>query len=107
MAGKLWNLTYVVRAGRYCVRRLLRLTGLHDERHRRSQNAVFLGSEFHANFRFWKWAINHKLLQVGEAVSVPCYTALKRPAKRHHLSDANFEAVGGYCVEQNIYWRYD
>ena len=30
MAGKLWNLTYVVRAGRYFVWRLLRLTGLHN-----------------------------------------------------------------------------
>ena len=44
MAGKLWNLTYVVRAGRYFEWRLLRLTGLHDERHPRNQNVVPLGS---------------------------------------------------------------
>ena len=66
MAGKVWNLTYVVRAGKYFVWRLLRLTGLHDERHPRNQNVVGLGSEFHADLRFWKWAINHKLLRVGE-----------------------------------------
>ena len=30
MAGKLWNLTYVVRAGRYFLWRFLRLTGLYD-----------------------------------------------------------------------------
>ena len=30
MAEKLWNLTYVVRAGRYFLWRLLPLTGLHD-----------------------------------------------------------------------------
>ena len=30
MAGKLWNFTYVVRAGRYFVWRLLLLTGVHD-----------------------------------------------------------------------------
>ena len=30
MAGKLWNLTYVVRADIYLLWRLLRLTGLHD-----------------------------------------------------------------------------
>ena len=30
MAGKWWNLTHVVRAGRYSVWRLLRLTGLQD-----------------------------------------------------------------------------
>ena len=55
MAGKVWNLTYVVRAGKYFVWRLLRLTGLHDERHPRNQNVVGLGSEFHADLRFRKW----------------------------------------------------
>ena len=40
MAGKLWNLTYVVRADRYFVGRLLVLTGLHGERHPRNQNLV-------------------------------------------------------------------
>ena len=30
VVGKLWDLTYVVRVGRYFVWRLLRLTGLHD-----------------------------------------------------------------------------
>ena len=53
------------------------------------------------------WAIDHELLQVGGTISAPCYAALKRPAKRHHLSDASFEAVGGYCVERRVYWRYD
>ena len=32
---------------------------------------------------------------------------LKRPPKRHYLSDASFEAVGGYGVEKKKYWRYD
>ena len=82
MAGKLWNLTYVVRAGRYFVWRLLSLTGLHNERDPKNQNVVSLGGQFHADFLFWKWAINRKLLQAGEAVSAPCYTALQRPAKR-------------------------
>ena len=86
--------------------RLLRLTGLHDERDARNQNVVRLGSEFHADLLFWKWAIKHKLLQAGEVVSARCYPALKRPAKRHYLSDASFEAVGGYCFEKKVYWRY-
>ena len=79
--------------------RVLRHTGLHDERDPRNQKAVRLGSEFHADLLFWKWPINHKILHAGEAVSVPCYTALERPAKRYYLSDASFEAVGGYCRE--------
>ena len=108
VAGKLWNLTYVVRAGRYLVRRLLRLTGLHDASARKNQNrTVELGREFHADLLFWKWAIDHELLLEGEALSAPCYTAIKRPAKRHYLSDASFESVGGFCVEKKVFWRYD
>ena len=37
----------------------------------------------------------------------PCYSALKRPAKRHYLSDVKFEAVGEYSVLRRVYWRYD
>ena len=76
MAVKLWNLTYVVRAGRYFVWRLSRLTGLHDERDPRTQNVVRLDREFHAELLFWKWAISRKLLQVWEEVSAPCYLSL-------------------------------
>ena len=81
MDCKLWNFTCVVRAGRYFVWRLLRLTGLHyshDQKHQ--NNTVSLGREFHADLLFWKWAIDHELLQVGETLSAPCYAALKRPA---------------------------
>ena len=106
LAGKLWSLTYVVCAGRYFVWRLLRLTGLHNERHPRNQNVVPLGSEFYADLSFWKWAISQKLLQSGGAGFAPCYTAVRPPA-RHYLSDASFEAMGGYCIEHRLYWRYD
>ena len=89
-------------AGRYLVGRLLRLTGLSDERHPRNQNVVRLGSEFHADLRFWKWAVNHKLPEVGEAVSTPCYTALERSAKRstHSTSASKQSAV---AVSRRIY----
>ena len=50
LAGKVWNLTYVVRAGRYFVWRLLRLTGLYDASARKNQNRmVELAKEFHAD----------------------------------------------------------
>ena len=53
--------------------------------------------------------IETKLLQRGESLSASCYSIsiVKRPAYRHYLSDASFEAVGGYCLETRIYWRYD
>ena len=38
MAWKRWNLTYIVRAGRYFVWSLLRLIGLHDSRGSKKQN---------------------------------------------------------------------
>ena len=64
MAGKLWNLTYVARAGRYFVWRLLRLTGLHDSRASKKQtHTVDLGREFNVD--------HEQLLQV-EALSAPC-----------------------------------
>ena len=108
MAGKLWNLTYVVWAGRYFVGRLLRLTGLHNSGGRKKTNrTVGLGREFHADLLFWKWANDHELLHEGGALSAPCYTAIQRPAKRHDLSDASFEAMGGYCVERKAFWRYE
>ena len=66
-----------------------------------------LGREFHADLLFWKRAIDYELLQVGETLSAPCYAALKRPTKGHCLSDASFEAVGGYCVERRVCWRHD
>ena len=56
---------------------------------------------------FGGWAKDRELLLVGEALSALCYTAIKRPAKRHYLSDARFEAVGGFCVEKKGFWGYD
>ena len=96
-----------MRSGRYFVWSLLRLTGLHDSRCSKDQNhTVGLGREFQADLFLWKWAIDHELLLEREALSAPCYTAIKRPAKRHYLSDASFEAVGGFCVERKVFWRY-
>ena len=108
VAGKLWNLTYVVRAGRYFVWRLLRLAGLHDASARKKQiRVVELGRAFHADLLFWKWAIDHELLLEGGGLSVPSYMGIKRPGKRHYLPDARFEAVGGFFVENKVSWRYD
>lgn len=52
MMGKLCNLTYVVRASRYFVGRLLTPLGLHDKQDTRNQKLVRLGSEFHADLFF-------------------------------------------------------
>ena len=55
-AGKLWNLTYVLRADRYFVWQLLALTGLHKnaKTKERTRRIVNLGWEFHNDTTFWK-----------------------------------------------------
>ena len=107
VAGKLWNLTYIIKAGKYFVWRLLRLTGLHNASRKNQNHIVKLGREFHDDIDFWRWAINHELLVAGESLCAPCYVDIARPAKRHYLSDASFDAIGGYCPELKKYWRYD
>ena len=78
------------------------------KRYRKKQNRLAeLGREFHGGLLFEKCAKDHELLQEGEALSTPCYTMIKRPAKRHYLSDARFEAVEGFCVQKTVFWRYN
>ena len=109
MAGKLWNLTYVVRAGRYFVWQLLRLTDLHKiaKSKKRTRRVVKLGWEFHNDIAFWKWAIDHNLVNAGESLGAPFYAHVQRTALRRYYSDASFTAVGGFCPELQVYWRYD
>ena len=106
-AGKLWNLTYVIRAGKYFMWRLLRLTDLQTRTVKIQSHPVELGREFHDNLYFWNWAIDHELLTVGESLSAPCFTAIKRPAKRYYPSDASFDAIGGFCRKLRICLRND
>lgn len=74
IAGKLWNLTYVMRAGKYFVWHLLRLTGLHDKasRQTRKKRQVRLGWEFHGDLDFWKWALDAKLAEKVLSSSTTC-----------------------------------
>ena len=108
IAGKLWNLTFVVRAGRYFVWQLLRITGLHSSaaKSSRKRSIVQLGREFHGDLAFWKWAISRRLVQTGESLSAPFYAHSKRRPVRRYLFDASLSAIGGYCLELKIFWRY-
>jgi len=108
IAGKLWNLTYVMRAGKYFVWHLLRLTGLHDKasRQTREKRQVRLGWEFHGDLEFWRWALEVKLAEKGESLSAFFFNHVQRTPFRHYLSDASFDAVGGHCPEIKVFWRY-
>ena len=97
VAGKLCNVTFAVRAGRYFVRQLLRLTGLHQEARTktRTRRIVRQGWEFHGDLAFWKWAIDHRLTSQGESLSTPFYAHVLRKPARHYFSDASFDTIGG------------
>ena len=108
VAGKLWNLTYVVRAGRYFVWQLLALTGLHKNARtkERTRRVVDLGWEFHNDIAFSKWAIDQQLVRRGESLCAPIYGHIMRAPARRYYSDASFTAIGGLFPELKVYWRY-
>ena len=104
MAGKLWNLTYVARAGRYFVCQLLRLADLHEnvKSEKRTQQVVKLGWEFHNDIAFWKWAIDQQLVGDGQSLGATFFTHIERLSARRYYSDARFRAVGGFCPERSV-----
>lgn len=70
-------------------------------------HSVQLGREFDDDLDFWRWAINQELLTAGETLCAPCFASVKRLPKRRYLSDASFDAIGGYSYGNKMYWRYD
>ena len=97
---KLWNLIYVVRAGRYFVSQLLALTGLHKNartKQRTRRVVVDLGWEFHNDIAFWKWSIDQQLVRKGESLCAPIYDHIMRAPARSYYSNASFRAIGGFA----------
>lgn len=109
LAGKLWNLTSVMRAGKYFVWHLLRLTGLHDKASRKSRERrrVRLGWEFHSDLEFWRWALANQVVARGESLSSPIFAHVHQPPARCYFSDASLDAIGGYCPERKMFWRHN
>ena len=99
VAEKLWNLTYVVKAGRYFVWQLLAFTGLHKnaKTKERTRRIVELGWEFHNDIAFWKWAIDQQLVRKRESLCAPLYDHIMRAPTRRYYSDASFTSVGGFA----------
>lgn len=81
------------------------LAGLHLKHKSNLVHVVELGREFDDDLAFFRWAFEHELLTAGELLSAPCHGAVKHPPKRLHLSDTNFDTIGGYCPELKEYWR--
>ena len=65
-----------------------------------------LGWEFHDDIAFWKWVIDQQLVRKRKSLCAPIYYHIKRTRARCYYSDASFTALGGFCPELKVYWRY-
>ena len=115
LAGFVMHISFTVCPGYFFVDRLLALVGMPriaagDHFAGRTANTgrrVALGAEFHADLEFWRWFAAKRVDALGGVLSAPMYQMLERPAQRTLFSDASKTAVGGYCLETGVYWRYD
>ena len=99
----------MVRAGRYFVWQLLRLTDLHKNAKPKNptQKVVKLGWELHNDVSAWKCTIDQQLVGDGQSLAATFFTHVESPPARRYYSDASFTAVGGFCPELRVYWRYE
>ncbi|CAN0521867.1 unnamed protein product [Laminaria digitata] len=44
--------------------------------------------------------------QEGERIAAPFYRFVKQAPEITCFSDASYEAIGGLCLETEVYWRY-
>ena len=68
---------------------------------------VELSGEFHADLGWWKWPVCQRNILEGVSLYASFYEHIEWPPVRHCLSDATPNAIGGFCWELRIWWRYD
>lgn len=68
---------------------------------------VELSGEFHADLEWWKWAVHQRCMLEGVSLYASFYEHVEWPVVRHWLSDATTKAIGGFCLELRVWWRYD
>ena len=115
LVGFLIHVSFAVRQGRFSVNRLLasvgmpRISGGADFGFRTANlgRRLFLGSEFQGDREFWRWFTEEGLDARAGTVSAPVYHLFERPSQRTLFSDASKTAVGDFCLETGVYWRYD
>ena len=46
------------------------------------------------------------MVRKGGSLCAPIYDHIMRVSARRYYSDASFTAIGGFCPELKVYWRY-
>ena len=115
LVGFLIHVLFAVRPGRFFVNDSLasvvmpRMSAGADFGFRKANpgRRLVLGHEFQGDLYFWRWFVEEGSDARGGTLSAPMYHLLERPSQRTMFSDASKTAVGGFCVEPGVYWRYD
>ena len=50
--------------------------------------------------------MDQQLVRKGESLCAPIYDLMMRAPARRYYSDASLTAIGGFCPELKVYWRY-
>ena len=114
LVGFLIHVSFAVRPRRFFVNRLLASVGMprisagadFGFRTANPGRRLVLGPEFQGDLEFWRWFVEEGLDARGGTFSAPMYHLLERPSQRTLFSDASKTAVGGFCLETGVYWRY-
>ena len=100
LAGKLQRASYAVRGGKYFMRRLWGLlAGIPV--HQAGAHWLTVPKDVQRDLDFWRWALG------GRQCRVPIASLVERDADTQWLSDASYTAIGGYCPQYRIWWRYN
>ena len=121
LAGKLHHAAFVIRPGRYFVRRLLQLAGLHlngveragggdawgrQRKKAQASKRLALSREFMADVGWWRWYLGEEGNEVGGEITSPSFGFAKQTASRTVFSDASTKRVAGVCMEKRWYWYW-
>ena len=68
---------------------------------------LVLGPEFQGDLQVWRWFVEERLDARGGTLSALMYHLPECRSQCTLFSDASKNAVGGFCIETGVYWRYD
>ena len=66
-----------------------------------------LGPEFHGELELWRWLVAEGLDVQGGTLSAPMFHLPERSARRTLFSGSSKTAIGGFCLETGVHWRYE
>ena len=121
LAGTFHHASFVIRPGRYFVRRLLLLSYLHLNEAERAGGGgrawgrypkqaearmiiriIRLSHEFMADVEWWRWFLVSGGGYGGERITAPSFSFIKQLPSRTWFSDAS---ISGLCMETGVYWK--